>query len=105
MILVILEISNWSCFAHYSTLVESNKRWGVKDINHPIYMSGTLTDRVVVRSGDWIIGDCDAVIVIPKKIVLQLLAAVEDVSREVLSRKAFREEKSIQEVYRLYNRA
>lgn len=102
----ILEIDNWSCFARYSSPVESDKRWRPKDINRPIFMSGTLTDRVLVRPGDWIFGDCDAVMVIPKEIVMGVLKAVEDVSeREVLSRKAFNEGKSIHEVYRLYNRA
>lgn len=65
-----------------------------------------MTDRVLVRPGDWIFGDCDAVIVIPKDIVIDVLRAAEDVSeREVLSRMAFQEGKTIQEVYRLYNRA
>lgn len=59
-----------------------------------------------MRPGDWIFGDCDAVMVIPKEIVLDVLTAVEDVSeREELSRMAFNEGKSIREVYRLYNRA
>lgn len=102
----ILAIDSWSCFARYSSPVEAKKKWSPKEINHPIYMSGTLTSNVLVRPGDWIFGDSDAVIIIPKEIVIEVLKAVEDVSeREVLSRTAFQEGKTIQEVFKLYSRA
>lgn len=35
----ILAIDNWSCFARYSSPVESDKRWRPKDIEIPIFMS------------------------------------------------------------------
>ncbi|MCL5073226.1 MAG: RraA family protein [Actinobacteria bacterium] len=102
----ILKIENWTCFAKYSTPVESLKRWRPKETMRPIYMSGTLTKNVRVNPGDWIFGDCDAVMVIPQEIVYRVLDAVEDVSAcEVLSRKAFNEGKSMHEVFKLYNRA
>ena len=102
----ILNIENWACFARYTTPVESQRRWRPKEMMRPIFMSGTLTNLVLVNPGDWIFGDSDAVVVIPKQIVREVLEKVEDVSsREVLSRKAFQEGKTIQEVFKLYNRA
>lgn len=102
----ILDVEHWACFARYTTPVESLKRWRPKEMMQPIYMSGTLTSSVRVNPGDWIFGDSDAVIVIPEGIVYEVLEAVEDVSnREVLSRKAFKEGKTIQEVFELYSRA
>lgn len=102
----ILNIDNWACFARYTSPVESQKRWRPKEIMKPIYMSGTLSNLVRVNPGDWIFGDNDAVIVIPQEIVYPVLEAVEDVSgREVLSRAAFKEGKTIQQVFEMYNRA
>lgn len=102
----ILNIDRWSCFARYTTPIESAKRWRPKSMEEPIFMSGTLTSVVLVNPGDWIFGDNDAVMVIPAGILMEVLEKVEDVSeREELSRNAFNDGKGIKEVFELYNRA
>lgn len=102
----ILKIPNWSCFARYASPVESKKRWRPKECQVPILMSGTLTRQVKVNPGDWILGDSDGVIVIPKEILSEALAAVEELSRiEELSRKDLAAGDTFKEVYKRYGRA
>jgi regulator of RNase E activity RraA len=102
----ILNIDNWSCFARFTTPVESKKRWRPKACQIPIYVSGTLTKVVRVNPGDWIFGDCDGVIVIPREILMDVLIAVEDLSnREELSRKALAQGEKMRDVVNKYNRA
>lgn len=102
----ILGIDDWTCFARYTSPIESAKRWRPKAMEVPIFMSGALTSVVRVEPGDWIFGDNDAVLVIPKEVLLEVLAKVEELSDlEVKSRQAFAEGKSIEEVYELFKRA
>jgi 4-hydroxy-4-methyl-2-oxoglutarate aldolase len=102
----ILNIDNWSCFARFTTPIESKKRWRPKACQIPIYVSGTLTKVVRVNPGDWIFGDCDGVIVIPREILMDVLVAVEDLSnREELSRKALARGEKMRDVVNKYNRA
>jgi 4-hydroxy-4-methyl-2-oxoglutarate aldolase len=61
--------------------IESNKRWRMTALNVPIALPGTLTARVRVAPGDWIIGEADGVIVVPKAIAMEALVKVEDVER------------------------
>lgn len=102
----ILRIKDWSCFARYVSPVESKGRWRCKDLDCPIYVSGTLTSQLLVRPGDWIFGDSDGVVVIPKEIVHEVLIAVEEISRrEELSREAFDSGMTIHQVFEKYGRA
>ena len=102
----ILRVNNFSCFAKYTSPIESKKRWRCKDLDCPIYVSGTLTSQLLVRPGDWIFGDSDGVLVIPKKILYDVLISVEELSsREELSREAFNEGLTIHEVFAKYGRA
>ncbi len=102
----IVGMDNWACFARYTTPIESDRRWKNKELQVPIFMTGTLSRYVRVDPGDWMFGDNDGVIVIPQAIVKEVLAQVEEISKnEELSRKAFAENKSIEEVFALYNRA
>lgn len=102
----ILKIDNWSCFARYTSPIESKRRWRAKELDCPIFVSGSLTTQVLVRPGDWIFGDADAVVVIPKEILYEVLIAVEDVSvHEELSRKAFTEGEDINSVFAKFKRA
>lgn len=102
----ILRISNWACFARYTSPVESKKRWRPRECQVPIYMSGTLTRLVRVNPGDWILGDADGVIVIPQEVLLEVLVMVEELSRkEELSRRDLATGLPFKEVYRRYGRA
>lgn len=102
----ILKISNWSCFARYSTPIEADKRWRLQRIQVPICMSGTLTAQVKVNPGDWLVGDLDGVIVIPQEILYDVLIAVEDVEqREELTRIELDAGASLHDVFAKYQRA
>lgn len=102
----ILRISNWSCFARYTSPVESKKRWRPKECQIPILMSGTLSRHVRVNPGDWILGDSDGVIAIPQEILFEALAAVEELSnKEELSRRDFASGMTFKEVVSKHGRA
>lgn len=102
----ILKIANWSCFARYTSPIESEQRWRPRKSQVPIFVSGTLTRLVRVDPGDWIVGDVDGVIVIPKKIAYDVLWAVEDIERrEELSRQELAAGAPIREVFEKYQRA
>ena len=102
----ILDIENWSCFARNVTPVESKRRWRPKALEVPIIVSGTLTAHITVNPGDWIFGDCDGVMVIPKEILMEVLEKVEDLTeRENLSRKALAEGMLLPDVVKKYGRA
>ena len=102
----ILRIKDWSCFARYVSPIESKKRWRGKDLDCPIYVSGSLTTQILVRPGDWIFGDVDGIMVIPKEILYDVLIAVEEISRqEELSRAAYNSGSTIHEVFEKYGRA
>jgi len=102
----ILRIKDWACFARYISPIESKKRWRSKDLDCPIFVSGTTTSQILVRPKDWIFGDVDGVIVIPQEILYDVLVAVEEVSRqEELSREAYNNGMTIHQVYEKYGRA
>ena len=102
----ILDISSWSCFARYTSPVESKKRWRPREIQIPIYMTGTLTNEVLVRPGDWLFGDVDGVLVIPQEILPEAVEKVTELSQlERLSREAFRKGANFREVYEKFQRA
>ncbi len=102
----ILEIDNWSCFARYTSPIESKSRWRPRETQIPIYMTGTLTSSVLVRPGDWIFGDVDGVIVIPIEILDEAAQKVSELSKmEELSREAFRGGATFREVFERFHRA
>ena len=101
----ILDIEGWSCFARYNCPIESNLRWRLREVNKPIFMSGTLTRLVRVNPGDWIFGDVDGVVVIPVEILdeavekVLALTALEEVTRRELASGA-----QLTEVFARYHR-
>lgn len=77
----------WAAFCRYTSPIELAARQRILEINQPIFMSGSLTGVVEVRPGDFIFGDLDGVIVIPREIALEVLEEAEDiVRREGLAR-------------------
>lgn len=61
--------------------IESSRRWRMNALNVPIGMPGTLTARVRVAPGDWIVGEADGVVVVPAAIAMETLVKVEDLER------------------------
>ncbi len=58
----------------------------------PILLSGELTENVVVNPGDFIFGDLDGVLVVPKDLTMQVLTecerivGIEDAARSEFAR-------------------
>lgn len=101
----LLKIPDWSVFCRYTTPIESEKRWRPEDINVPIYVTGTLTAMLRVNPGDWIVGDSDGVIVIPKELVMEVLLKAEEVEiKEEGTRRELAAGVPIKEVYEKYKR-
>jgi 4-hydroxy-4-methyl-2-oxoglutarate aldolase len=74
-------------FSRYRTPIEAFGRWQMLDYQVPIMLSGELTDSVLVSPGDFIFGDYDGVMVVPRDMTLEVLLecervmGIEDVAR------------------------
>ena len=86
--------------------IESSARWRMTALNTTIGMPGTLTSRVKVSPGDWIVGEADGVIVVPQKIAMEALVKVEDMeAREQGMREDFARGMSFDEAFKKWGRA
>ena len=74
---LVLEIADWSLFARYWSPIEGRMRYRVRNYQKPIAMRGALTNQVRVDPGDWIVGDMDGVLSIPKNMVEKVLLEAE----------------------------
>ena len=75
-------------------------------LNVTIGMPGTLTSRVKVSPGDWIIGEADGVVVVPQAIALETLVKVEEMeAREQGMREDFARGVSFDEAFKKWGRA
>lgn len=64
-------------FARYRTPVEAFGRYTILVWQVPIRIAGGLRDTVEVNPGDFIFGDADGVMVIPKDLTMQVLTECE----------------------------
>lgn len=97
-------IPGWGLFCRYTSPLEQGPREKYIAVNQPIFVRGSLTSVVQVNPGDFIFGDCDGVIVIPKALTTQVLLRAEDtVSREDIARAEMRAGKSKEEVAAKYH--
>jgi regulator of RNase E activity RraA len=86
--------------------IESASRWRMTALNVPIGMPGTITSRVRVSPGDWIVGEADGVIVVPKAIAMETLIKVEEMeAREQGMREDFARGVSFDEAFKKWGRA
>jgi 4-hydroxy-4-methyl-2-oxoglutarate aldolase len=67
-------------YARYRTPVQSIGRWRVTGSQENVYLRGATNARVLVRPGDFILGDEDGVIVIPFDIVVAVLERSEQLT-------------------------
>lgn len=74
---LVCEIPGWSAFARYTSPIESRLRYRIRAVERPIAMSGTLSSQVRVEPGDWIFGDADGVVVIPRARLEEILTRAE----------------------------
>ena len=79
-------------FAKYRTPIEAFGRWAMLDYQVPILLAGELVEAVRVNPGDFIFGDYDGVLVVPKDRTLKVLEecervmGIEDVARVEFAR-------------------
>lgn len=64
-------------FARYRCPIEAFGRWAIMEYQVPILLSGALVETVTVCPGDFIFGDYDGVLVIPKDLTLEVLLECE----------------------------
>lgn len=98
-----LEEMGFSVFAAYKSAVQSIGRWKVTEWQTPVYLPGATTKAVTVEPGDFILGDDDGAIVIPKVLVTQVLERAEQMTRdEVAVRAALRSGLSLSDALETY---
>ncbi len=92
-------------FARYRTPIEAYGRIVTLAYQVPIILSGELTETVVVNPGDFIFGDLDGVLVIPKHLTCQVLEKCEEIAgTETLARADFQKKEDPVEVFKRYRR-
>lgn len=74
-------IPDFTPCARGTSPIESSQRWRMTAVNTTIGMPGTLTSRVRIDPGDWIIAEADGVIVVPQGIAMEALIEAEDLER------------------------
>ncbi len=72
-----LDQHKYPVFARYRTPVQSIGRWKVNAWQVPVEIRGATARFVTVNPGDFILGDEDGVIVIPAKVLIEVLTRAE----------------------------
>lgn len=102
----LLKIPNWHVFVRYTTPIESHPRWRINEIQCPLVLTGQLVKQVRIDPDDIIVGDCDAVMVVPKESAMEVLIKAEKMwEQEEGSRNDFLAGLSFDEVYKKWGRA
>jgi len=102
----LLRIPEWSVFVRYTSPIESHPRWRINEIQVPIVLTGQLIKQVRINPGDFIVGDSDAVLVVPKERAMEVLIKAEEMwEREEGSRNDFLAGYKFDEVYKKWGRA
>jgi 4-hydroxy-4-methyl-2-oxoglutarate aldolase len=87
-------------FSRFSSMTFSRARRRQIDYQLPVRLSGHLTKWVTVNPGDWIFGDSDGIVVVPKDLTLEVLEAAETVQEhEERQREQLRAGRPRREVY------
>lgn len=102
----LLRIPEWPVFVRYTSPIESNPRWRMNEIQGPIVLTGQLVKQVRINPGDFIVGDSDSVLVVPKEVAPEvLIKAGEMWKREEGSRNDLAAGMSFEEVFKKWGRA
>ena len=92
-------------FARYYTPVEAKHRASYFRWQVPISVRGAISSTVTVHPGDFVFGDIDGVVVVPKGIVLDVMHKAEALmAREDMAREEFKTAEDCEVVYRKYGR-
>ncbi len=85
-------------FARFKSSASSIGRWDLQEYQVPIKIGNTL-----ICPGDFIFGDIDGVVVVPKEMTVEVLISAEDVyERETGMREELRRGVSIKDAYAKY---
>ena len=97
---------NFPVFNRYCCPVEAKGRWGYYRWQLPIQLRGALTATVIVRPGDFVFGDFDGVLIIPREHLVEVLRKSEEMEAvENRARAEFADPNSdAEEVYRRYGK-
>jgi len=95
--------SEFPVYARYRTPVQSIGRWKVNAAQVPVFLRGATSKLVKIEPGDFILGDEDGVIVIPKSHVVPVLVEAERLTKtEILIRQELRNGLSLQDALKKY---
>jgi 4-hydroxy-4-methyl-2-oxoglutarate aldolase len=93
--LPLIEALGYPVFARFGCAASSVGRWSIREYNVPIRIGDTL-----IHPGDFVFGDVDGVVIVPKDLTLRILVDAEDVfSREHGMREDLRRGLPIKEAY------
>ncbi|MEO8735889.1 MAG: RraA family protein [Edaphobacter sp.] len=96
---------NFPVFARYRCPVEAFGRYTWLDCQVPVRISGELSQTVTVNPGDFIFGEADGAIVIPKDLIVTVLEECERIKGlEDQARHDFARGDDPLEVFQRYNR-
>lgn len=71
--------ANFPVCCRYQTPVEAFRRWSYFNWQVPVGLRGALSSVVIVNPGDFVFGDLDGVLIIPRSIVIDVLEKAEKV--------------------------
>lgn len=69
-------------FCRYQTPVEAYKRWSYLEWGTTVALRGGLSSVVAVSPGDFIFGDLDGVVVVPRELTIEVLEKTEELVAE-----------------------
>jgi 4-hydroxy-4-methyl-2-oxoglutarate aldolase len=96
---------DYPVFTRYQNPVEAFRRWSVREWQIPVAIRGALATMVIVNPGDFVFGDIDGVVIVPKEIVMDVLLQAEEIRiKENMSRDEFKSGKSPIEVFNKFGR-
>jgi len=85
-------------FARFKCSASSIGRWDIREYQVPVKIG-----NAVIHPGDYVFGDTDGVVVVPRDIILDVLVAAEDVfQREGGMREELRRGVSVKDAYEKY---
>jgi regulator of RNase E activity RraA len=68
---------NYPVFCRYQNPVAATGRWKVVEYQTPIKLPGAVIAEVPIYPGDFIFGDVDGVVIVPKNLIQIILEACE----------------------------
>ena len=89
---------NYPVFAQFKCSASSIGRWDIQEYQVPIKIGNTM-----IHPGDFVFGDIDGVVIVPRELTLEVLGAAEDVyNREKAMREELRRGVSVKDTYAKY---